>query len=69
MIKNDLNDKGSIVISISAEIESQIAQLEKEIEKKEFLNSLGWNISGLDKIIKSSYDKLDLITYFTAGEK
>ena len=38
-------------------------------EKKEFLNSLGWDNSGLDKIIKSSYDKLNLITYFTAGEK
>ena len=64
-----MNDDKSVIISISAEIESQIAQLESELEKKEFLNSLGWENSGLDRIIKSSYIKLNLITYFTAGEK
>ena len=69
LIKNNLNDDKTIIISISAEIESQIAQLENEIEKKEFLNSLGWVESGLDRIIKSSYAKLDLITYFTTGKK
>ena len=69
LIKNNLNDDRSTIISISAEIESQIAQLENEIEKKEFLDSLDWNSSGLDRIIKSSYIKLNLITYFTAGEK
>ena len=69
LIKNNLNDDKTIIISISAEIESQIAQLENKIEKKEFLNSLGWIESGLDRIIKSSYAKLDLITYFTTGEK
>jgi hypothetical protein len=68
-IKNNINDDNDTIISISAEIESQIAQLESEIEKKEFLNSLDWDNSGLDKIIKSSYIKLNLITYFTAGEK
>ena len=68
LVKNNLNDDKTIIISISAEIESQIAQLENEIEKKEFLNSLGWNDSGLDRIIKSSYAKLDLITYFTTDE-
>ena len=64
-----MNDERSIIISISAEIESQISQLENEVEKKEFLDSLDWNSSGLDRIIKSSYSKLNLITYFTAGEK
>ena len=69
LIKNNLNNENPLIISISAEIESQIAQLENKVEKKEFLKSLGWNDSGLDRIIKSSYIKLDLITYFTAGEK
>ena len=69
LIKNNLNNENPLIISISAEIESQIAQLENKVEKKEFLKSLGWNGSGLDRIIKSSYIKLDLITYFTAGEK
>ena len=69
LIKNNLNNENPLIIPISAEIESQIAQLENKVEKKEFLKSLGWNDSGLDRIIKSSYIKLDLITYFTAGEK
>ena len=69
LIKKNLNDDRSTIISISAEIESQIAQLENEVEKKEFLDSLGWNNSGLDRIIKLSYIKLNLITYFTTGEK
>ena len=69
LIRSNLNDERSIIISISAEIESQISQLENEVEKKEFINSLDWNSSGLDRIIKSSYSKLNLITYFTAGEK
>ena len=69
LIKNNLNNENPLIISISAEIESQIAQLENKVEKKEFLKSLGWNDSGFDRIIKSSYIKLDLITYFTAGEK
>ena len=69
LIKENLNDDRSTIISISAEIESQIAQLENEVEKKEFLDSLGWNNSGLDRIIKLSYIKLNLITYFTTGEK
>ena len=69
LIRSNLDDDKTTIISISAEIESQIAQLENKIEKKEFLNSLGWIESGLDRIIKSSYAKLDLITYFTTGEK
>ena len=69
LIRSNLNYERSIIISISAEIESQISQLENEVEKKEFLDSLDWNSSGLDRIIKSSYSKLNLITYFTAGEK
>ena len=69
LIRSNLDDDKTTIISISAEIESQIAQLENKIEKKEFLNSLGWSESGLDRIIKSSYAKLDLITYFTTGKK
>ena len=69
LIRSNLDDDKTTIISISAEIESQIAQLENKIEKKEFLNSLGWIESGLDRIIKSSYAKLDLITYFTTDEK
>lgn len=56
----------SNVVIISAEIESQIAQLEEE-DAKLFLEELGMTESGLDKLIKSSYSLLGLISYLTAG--
>ncbi len=56
-------------VIISAEIESQIAQLESQAEKKEFLESLGLEQTGLSKIIQAGYALLDLQTYFTAGPK
>lgn len=60
--------KGSISTIISAKVESEIAILENPEEKKEFIEALGLNETGLDKIIKIAYDYLGLLTFFTAGE-
>lgn len=54
------------VIAVSAEIEEEISQLDME-ERKEFLNDLGLNSSGLDKLIQASYKLLGLISFLTAG--
>lgn len=54
---------------ISAKIESEIANLETEEEKIEFLETLGLEEKGLDKIIKIAYRLLDLISFFTVGPK
>ena len=56
------------VIIVCAKIESEIAELGGE-ERELFLSELGLSESGLDKLIKSAYAKLGLITYFTAGPK
>ena len=56
------------VILVCAKIEAEIAELDKE-EKDVFLQELGIESSGLDKLIKSAYSNLGLITYFTAGPK
>lgn len=56
------------VIVLSAKIESEIAELPYE-EKKLFLEDLGLENSGLDRLIKVAYDKLGLITFFTQGPK
>jgi GTP-binding protein YchF len=56
------------VIVICAKIESEIAELEGE-EKEMFLEELGIEESGLDQLIKASYNLLGLATYFTAGEQ
>jgi len=55
-------------VAISAQIESELAQLGAE-EAEEYLKDLGVAESGLSKLIRSTYRILDLITYFTAGVK
>lgn len=54
-------------IIMSAKMESELAELE-ESEKKEFLQELGINYSGLDKLIFATYDLLGLKTFFTVGK-
>ncbi len=56
------------VVAVCADIEAEIAQLNTK-DKKEFLQDLGQNLSGLDKTILAGYKLLNLQTYFTAGEK
>jgi len=58
--------EGSDVIVLSAKIEAEIAELQFD-EKKMFLEELGLENSGLDRLIKEAYSKLGLITYFTQG--
>lgn len=57
------------VLNISAQIESEISALESEEEKREFLESVGLEETGLSQIIRNSYQALDLITFFTVGPK
>jgi len=56
-------------VVICAAIESEISQLESADEKKEFLEAIGLEEAGLDRIIKAGYELLGLQTYFTAGPK
>jgi ribosome-binding ATPase len=56
-------------LNISAQVESEIAILENEKDKKEFLESIGLKETGLSKVIKMGYALLDLITFFTVGPK
>ena len=62
-----LLSEGSEVFVISAEIESELAELSEE-EAAEFLADLGLAEPGLNKLIKASYQILGLISYLTAGE-
>ena len=59
--------EGSEVVVISAKVESEIAELPDD-ERAMFLEELGIEESGLDKLIKASYHLLDLISFLTAGE-
>ncbi len=57
------------VIVISAKIESEVAQLGSDEEKKEFLADLGLKETGLARLVRAGYSLLNLITYFTVGPK
>jgi len=67
-VKAIANDEGAEVVSICNKLEAEIAELEDD-EKKEFLEDLGMDEPGLDRVIRAGYQLLGLQTYFTAGEK
>ena len=67
-LKEVVNKEDLILIKICASLEEQLYDLTEE-EKSLFLDDYGIIESGLDMLIKASYKSLDLITYFTAGEK
>lgn len=66
-VKDLASGENSQVMPVSAKIEEEIAQLDGE-ERDMFLEELGMNESGLDRLIKASYELLGLISYLTAGE-
>ncbi len=61
--------QGAGVVVISAAVEAEIAQLDDDADKAEFLETLGLGQTGLARVIRAGYDLLGLITYFTAGPK
>lgn len=61
-------EEGAEVIPVCAVIESEIAELDDE-SKLEFLQEIGLEEPGLNRIIRAGYTLLNLHTYFTAGEK
>lgn len=53
---------------VSAKIEQEISELDSDEEKNDFLEMLGLEESGIDKVIKDSYKTLNLISFLTTGE-
>ena len=66
-VRDFAKNEGSEVFVICAQIEQEIAELDDE-ERKMFLDDLGINESGLEKMIRASYSLLGLISYITSGE-
>ena len=67
ILKEYANQENAEVISLCVKIEEELSGLEDE-DKKEMLDALGLDESGLDKVIKKSYDLLGLMSFLTAGE-
>ncbi|OUS31748.1 redox-regulated ATPase YchF [Gammaproteobacteria bacterium 45_16_T64] len=68
LVENLAKEENSQVVAICAKIESEIAELEDE-ERNEFMDDLGMEEPGLDRVIRAGYQLLGLQTYFTAGVK
>jgi GTP-binding protein YchF len=68
LVAEQAKKEGALAVIISAKIESEIATLSRE-ERVEFLDTLGVEEAGLDRLIRAGYQLLDLITYFTVGPK
>ncbi len=62
-----IDSSNHTVIPISIKVESEILELPEE-EREEFMEALGLKQTGLDKLIRTCFTVLDLITYFTTGE-
>ena len=66
-VKELADREGSQVLPICAKLEADIAELDDPEEKAMFMEELGLKESGLDRLIKSSYALLGLISFLTAG--
>jgi GTP-binding protein YchF len=66
-LKSSVAVENAKVINLCASLESQIAELTDAEDKQMFLDEYSLQEAGLDRLIKSAYDLLQLITYFTAG--
>ncbi len=67
--KEAVKDEKAEVILVCANIEAEIIQLDDQEEKEMFLEEMGLTEPGVNRLIFACYTLLDLITYFTAGEK
>lgn len=67
-IKEFAKSEDAKVVVISAKIESEISTLDSEEEKQEYLEMIGLDKPGLEKLIVVSYDLLGLISFITTGE-
>lgn len=68
-IKDLANTEGAEAIFLAVATEADIAELETYEEREMFLEDLGLNEPGINKLIRAAYNLLNLQTYFTAGEK
>lgn len=60
--------ESAIVVPVCAQMEAEISELDDD-EKRDFLDEMGLDVPGLDRVINAGYDLLSLQTYFTAGVK
>ena len=68
MVREVAEGENAVVVAVCAAIESEIAELDDD-ERDEFMQDMGLEEPGLNRVIRAGYNLLNLQTYFTAGEK
>ena len=68
IVKQIAAEEKAVVVTICNKLEAEISELDED-EKQEFLEDLGMEEAGLDRVIRAGYELLNLHTYFTAGVK
>lgn len=68
-VKAYLSDDDSEILVLAARLESEIAELEEEEDRKEFLQDAGLEEPGVSKLVRSAYSMLNLLSFFTVGPK
>lgn len=68
-LRKTAGEEDAGVLTVCANLEAQIAEIEDKAEKQMFIEEYGLEQSGLDRLIRASFDMLNLITFFTAGKK
>lgn len=69
MVREALKETGAEVIVIAGAVEAEIAELENEADRMEFLKDAGLDEPGVDKMVRAAYKMLNLQTFFTVGPK
>ncbi|MEQ8238199.1 MAG: redox-regulated ATPase YchF, partial [Cyclobacteriaceae bacterium] len=67
ILSEEISSEDASIVIVSAGLEAQIAEFDDLDDKNMFLEEYGLKESGLNRLIKSAYELLHLITYFTAG--
>lgn len=68
-VTEKLSETGSEILIIAGALEAEIAEFDTEEEKIEFLNDYGLKEPGINRLLRSAYNLLDLKTFFTVGPK
>lgn len=66
-VRDAIKDENAQMLVVAAKIESEIAELESYEDRELFLNEMGLQESGVNRLIRAAYKLLNLETYFTAG--
>ncbi|MCB2194702.1 MAG: redox-regulated ATPase YchF [Bacteroidetes bacterium] len=68
-VKEALKDQNTEILIIAGKLEAEIADLEDEADRNEFLEDAGLTEPGVNKLIRSAYSLLNLMSFFTVGPK